>query len=102
MRKIINDGIEALTRKSQARFQIIKVLCSGEPRIRLNNLKTSLGFPCLSLNPIKDSINIPIADIYSVINAPFDRITERLLIDADKELLRYVFQVLLQFSSVKT
>ena len=29
----------------------------GKPRIRLNNLKTSLRFPCLGLNPIRDSIN---------------------------------------------
>ena len=28
----------------------------GKPRIRLNNLKTSLRFPCLGLNPIIDSI----------------------------------------------
>ena len=27
-------------------------LMLGKPRIRLNNLKTSLGFPCLGLNPI--------------------------------------------------
>ena len=32
-------------------------LMLGKPRIRLNNLKTSLGFPCLGLNPIIDSIN---------------------------------------------
>ena len=30
----------------------------GKPRIRLNNLKTSLIFPCLDLNPIIDSINL--------------------------------------------
>ena len=29
----------------------------GKPRIRLNNLKTSLRFPCLGLNPIIDSIS---------------------------------------------
>ena len=29
----------------------------GKPHIRLNNLKTSLRFPCLGLNPIIDSIN---------------------------------------------
>ena len=73
MRKIISDGIEASTRISQARFQIIKVLCFNtplkirlrnlwifkaflerlhKPVIRLNNLKTSLRFPCLDLNPI--------------------------------------------------
>ena len=28
----------------------------GKPRIRLNNLKTSLRFPCRGLNPIIDSI----------------------------------------------
>ena len=30
----------------------------GKPRIRLNNLKTSLRFPCLGLNPIIESINL--------------------------------------------
>ena len=29
----------------------------GKPRIRLNNLKTSVRFPCLGLNPIIDSIS---------------------------------------------
>ena len=33
--KIINDGVEASTRKSQACFQIIQVSCSAEPRMRL-------------------------------------------------------------------
>ena len=33
VRKIINDGVGALTRKSQARFQIIEVLCSGRTRV---------------------------------------------------------------------
>ena len=47
MRKIINDGIEASTRKSQACSLML-----GKPRIRQNNLKTSLRFPCLGLNPI--------------------------------------------------
>ena len=28
------------------------------PRIRLNNLKTSLRFPCLDFNPIIDAINL--------------------------------------------
>ena len=31
-------------------------LMLGKPRIRLNNLKNSLRFPCLGLNPIIDSI----------------------------------------------
>ena len=30
----------------------------GKPRIRLNNRKTSLRFPCLGLNPIIDSISL--------------------------------------------
>ena len=34
-------------------------LMLGKPRIRLNNLKTSPRFPCLGLNPIIDSINLP-------------------------------------------
>ena len=33
-------------------------LMLGKPRIRLNNLKTSLRFPCLGLNPIIDSVNL--------------------------------------------
>ena len=33
-------------------------LILGKPRLRLNNPKTSLRFPCLGLNPIIDSINI--------------------------------------------
>ena len=32
-------------------------LMPGKPRIRLNNLKTSLRFPCLGLNPIIDSVS---------------------------------------------
>ena len=35
VRKIINDGAEASTQKSQARFQIIRVSSSAEPRMRL-------------------------------------------------------------------
>ena len=46
VRKIINDGVDASTRKSQAGFQIIR---------DSNNLKTSLRFPCLGLNPILNS-----------------------------------------------
>ena len=30
----------------------------GKPRIRLNNLKSSLRCPCLGLNPIIDSVNL--------------------------------------------
>ena len=33
----------------------------GKPRIRLNNLKTSLRLPCLGLNPIIDSVIILLA-----------------------------------------
>ena len=33
-------------------------LMLGKPRIRLNNLKSSLRFPCLGLNPIIDSIDL--------------------------------------------
>ena len=36
----------------------------GEPRIRLNNLKTCLRFPCLSLKPIIDSNNLGIVLVY--------------------------------------
>ena len=35
VRKIINDGVEVSTRKSQACFQIILVSSSAEPRMRL-------------------------------------------------------------------
>ena len=35
MRNIINDGVEASARKSQACFQIFQVSSSAEPRIRL-------------------------------------------------------------------
>ena len=38
-------------------------LMLGKPRIRLNNLKTSLKFPCIGLNPIIDSINL--LNVYS-------------------------------------
>ena len=31
-----NDGVETLARKSQARFQIIQVTSSSEPRMRLD------------------------------------------------------------------
>ena len=35
MRNIINDGVEASARKTQARFQIIQVSSSAEPWMRL-------------------------------------------------------------------
>ena len=47
MRKIINDGVEASTRKSQARFQIILVSSSAEPRMRL---ELSENLPEISLS----------------------------------------------------
>ena len=50
--KIINDGTEASTRKSQLVFRLFKSYAS---------LKTSLRFPCLGLNPIIDSINLKIS-----------------------------------------
>ena len=56
--KIINDGVDASTRKSQAPFLDYINLMLGKPRIRLNNLKTNLKFPCLCLNPIIDSISL--------------------------------------------
>ena len=49
MRNIINDGVEASERKSQARLQIIQVSSSAEPRMRLekseNSPETSLSRP---------------------------------------------------------
>ena len=41
---------------SQARFQNLFIML-GKPRIRLNNLKTSLEFSCRGLNPLTDSIS---------------------------------------------
>ena len=38
-------------------FKLFKFY-AGKPHLRLNNLKTSLRFPCLGLNPIIDSIYI--------------------------------------------
>ena len=46
---IINDDVEALARKSQARFQIIQVSSEALPKY----LQT-----CLDLNPIIVSINL--------------------------------------------
>ena len=58
MRKIINYEVEASTSKSQSPFLDYLSLVLGKPRIRLNNLKRSLRFPCLGFNPIIDSINL--------------------------------------------
>ena len=60
MRKIINDGVEASTRKSQARFQIIRVSFSAVPRMRLEKSENlpEIKFPCLGLNPIIDSFSL--------------------------------------------
>ena len=46
--KRIYDGVEVQTRKSQASFQIIRLMRGYET----NNLKTSLRFPCQGLNTI--------------------------------------------------
>ena len=43
MRKIINDGAEASTQKSQARIQIIRVSSSAEPRMRLDKLRKTFS-----------------------------------------------------------
>ena len=51
MRKIINDDVDALTRKYQAVFQIINRLMLGKASgMSLTKLNTSLRFPCLGLN----------------------------------------------------
>ena len=50
MRNIINDGVEASARKSQAFKQ--------SPGRDLKNLKTCLRNPCRGLIPIIDSINL--------------------------------------------
>ena len=69
MRKIINDGVEASTRKSQARFQSICLMLGF---MRLNNRKTCLKFPCLGLSTIIDSINLT----YRLLNVSLKRKTE--------------------------
>ena len=53
MRKIINDGGEI-----SGSFSDYLSLMLDKPHKRLNNLKTSLRFPCLGLNPIIESINL--------------------------------------------
>ena len=45
-----------LDKEISGSFQDYLSLMLGKLRIRLNNLKTSLRFPCLGLNPIIDSI----------------------------------------------
>ena len=49
MRKIIYDGVEASDKEISGSFS---------DYLRLNNLKTSLRFPCLGINPIIDSLNL--------------------------------------------
>ena len=44
-------------------------LLLGKPRIRLNNLKTLLRFPCLCLNPIIDSIILTLMKIRKTANS---------------------------------
>ena len=51
---MIYDGAEDSTRSY---FSDYSSLMLGKPRLRLNNLKTSLRFPCRGLNPIIDSVN---------------------------------------------
>ena len=55
VRKIINDGVEALTRKSQACFQIICLMLGRASHE--TNLKPCLRFPCRGLNTVIDSVN---------------------------------------------
>ena len=40
-------------------IMMMMMIMLGKPRIRLNNLETSLIFPCLGLNPIIDSTSLP-------------------------------------------
>ena len=47
MRKIINGGVEAMARKSQARFQIIRVSSLAQPRMRF---ELSENLPEVSLS----------------------------------------------------
>ena len=66
MRNIFNDGVEVSTRKSQARFQIIQVSSSAEPRMRLGK---SENLPEISLSrpdPIIDSLNLHLCSEYKV------------------------------------
>ena len=55
VRNIIKDVVEASTRKSQVVFRLF-VSCSAKSRMRLNNLKTCLRFPCIGLNTIIGSL----------------------------------------------
>ena len=50
-------------RPRQGNLRLVSRLFSlmrGKPCIRLNNLKTSLRFPCRGLNPIIDSISLAV------------------------------------------
>ena len=57
MRKIVSDGGEPRQGNLRLLFRLFKSV-ARQVRIRLNNLKTSLTFPCRGLNPIIDSINL--------------------------------------------
>ena len=50
-------GLRPLQGNLRLVFRLFSLMLS-KPRIRLNNLKTSLRFPCRGLNPIIDSINL--------------------------------------------
>ena len=49
----------------------LSLMLAKKPRIRLNDLKTSLRLPCLGLNPTIDSIFSPIGQEY-----PFLQVSE--------------------------
>ena len=57
MRNLIDDGVEASARKSQAHFQISRVSSSAEPRMRLEKSENLPEISlCLGLNTILASI----------------------------------------------
>ena len=55
----IYGGVEAETRKSQLVFRLL-VLCEACRAQDLDNLKTSLGFPCRGLKPTIDYFSHPL------------------------------------------
>ena len=57
----------------------------GKPHVRLNNLKTSLRFPCHALNSIIDSVNpICVVSLYSITAIELNDDVSKLLIRENK------------------
>ena len=51
-----NDGVEASTKKSQASFHLFKFYAQASQKTKYSENEPEI--PCLSLNPIKDSISL--------------------------------------------